>query len=114
MPSPALSPTSSAPGAADSPLSATPLVVEQVLSASPLRTTLARPGSCAGNARGWDRSLRSGRPGRLPGPGGYCDPVHQADRAEAAFGRRGGYMAPFRASRAYQWALERGVRTWVS
>ncbi|MDX6759283.1 hypothetical protein SIN09_07455 [Streptomyces sp. F8] len=104
----------SAPGAADSPLSATPLVVEQALSASPLRTTLSRPGSFAGNARGWARSLRSGRPGRLPSPGGYCDPVHQADRAEAAFGRRGGYMAPFRASRAYQWALERGVRTWVS
>ncbi|MFE5678309.1 NAD(P)H-binding protein [Streptomyces erythrochromogenes] len=73
-----------APGAADSPLSASHLVVEQALSASPLRTTLLRPGSFAGNARGWAWSLKSGRPVRLPYPGAYCDPVHEADLAEAA------------------------------
>ncbi|MFD9407806.1 NAD(P)H-binding protein [Streptomyces sp. NPDC059989] len=74
-----------APGAADSPLSASHLAVEQALSASPLRTTLLRPGSFASNALGWAWSLKSGRPVRLPYPGAYCDPVHEADLAEAAY-----------------------------
>ncbi|MBT2544440.1 NAD(P)H-binding protein [Streptomyces sp. ISL-44] len=73
------------PGAADSPLSASHLAVEQALSASPLRTTLLRPGSFASNALGWAWSLKSGRPVHLPYPGSYCDPVHEADLAEAAF-----------------------------
>ncbi|MET9640900.1 NAD(P)H-binding protein [Streptomyces virginiae] len=73
-----------APHAADSPLSASHLVVEQALSASPLRTTVLRPGSFASNARGWAWSLKSGRPVRLPYPGAYCDPVHEADLAESA------------------------------
>ncbi|MBT2481935.1 NAD(P)H-binding protein [Streptomyces sp. ISL-94] len=74
-----------APTAADSPLSASHLAVEQALSASPLRTTLLRPGSFASNALGWAWSLKSGRPVHLPYPGAYCDPVHEADLAEAAF-----------------------------
>ncbi|MFJ4774897.1 NAD(P)H-binding protein [Streptomyces sp. NPDC088762] len=74
-----------APDAADSPLSASHLAVEQALSASPLRTTLLRPGSFASNALGWAWSLKSGRPVHLPYPGAYCDPVHEADLAEAAF-----------------------------
>ncbi|MGR4878928.1 NAD(P)H-binding protein [Streptomyces sp. LARHCF249] len=72
-------------GAADSPLSASHLVVEQALSASPLRTTLLRPGSFASNALGWAWPLKSGRPVHLPYPGSFCDPVHEADLAEAAF-----------------------------
>ncbi|MFE9929542.1 NAD(P)H-binding protein [Streptomyces sp. NPDC005533] len=74
-----------APDAADSPLSASHLAVEQALSASPLRTTLLRPGSFASNAQGWAWSVKSGRPVHLPYPGAYCDPVHEADLAEAAF-----------------------------
>lgn len=73
------------PDAADSPLSASHLAVEQALSASPLRSTLLRPGSFASNALGWAWSLKSGRPVHLPYPGAYCDPVHEADLAEAAF-----------------------------
>lgn len=73
------------PDAAGSPLSASHLAVEQALTASPLRTTLLRPGSFASNARSWSRSLTSGRPVRLPYPGAFCDPVHEADLAEAAF-----------------------------
>ncbi|WP_412077926.1 NAD(P)H-binding protein [Streptomyces xanthophaeus] len=73
------------PGAADSPLSASHLAVEQALTASSLRTTLLRPGSFASNALGWAWSLKSGRPVHLPYPGAYCDPVHEADIAEAAF-----------------------------
>ncbi|MBT2457201.1 SDR family oxidoreductase [Streptomyces sp. ISL-86] len=74
-----------APDAADSPLSASHLAVEEALLASPLRTTLLRPGSFASNARGWAWSLKSGRPVHLPYPGSHCDPVHEADIAEAAF-----------------------------
>ncbi|MBT2402601.1 MULTISPECIES: NAD(P)H-binding protein [unclassified Streptomyces] len=74
-----------APDAADSPLSASHLAVEEALLASPLRTTLLRPGSFASNARGWAWSLESGRPVHLPYPGSHCDPVHEADIAEAAF-----------------------------
>ncbi|MEU9144292.1 NAD(P)H-binding protein [Streptomyces sp. NPDC048349] len=73
------------PGAADSPLSASHLAVEQALSAAPLRTTLLRPGSFASNALGWAWSLKSGQPVHLPYPGSFCDPVHEADLAEAAF-----------------------------
>lgn len=73
-----------APGAAGSPLSASHLAVERALTASPLRTTLLRPGSFAGNARAWSRSLAAGRPVRLPYPGAFCDPVHEADLADAA------------------------------
>ncbi|APU40387.1 NAD(P)H-binding protein [Streptomyces sp. TN58] len=73
-----------APSADDSPLSASHLAVEQALTASPLRTTLLRPGSFASNARGWAWPLKSGRPLRLPYPGAYCDPVHEADLAESA------------------------------
>ncbi|MFF7297607.1 NAD(P)H-binding protein [Streptomyces sp. NPDC008265] len=73
-----------APGAADSPLAASHLAVEQALSASPLRTTLLRPGAFASNALGWARSLRAGRPVRLPYPGAHTDPVHERDLAEAA------------------------------
>ncbi|MFD5510596.1 NmrA family transcriptional regulator [Streptomyces sp. NPDC127051] len=69
-----------APGAADSPLAASHLAVEEALLASPLR-----PGSFASNALGWAWSLKSGRPVHLPYPGAYCDPVHEADLAEAAF-----------------------------
>ncbi|MFG2878371.1 NAD(P)H-binding protein [Streptomyces sp. NPDC048337] len=72
------------PDAADSPLSASHLAVEQALTASSLRTTLLRPGSFASNALGWAWSLKSGRPVHLPYPGAYCDPVHEADLAEAA------------------------------
>ncbi|MBT2467102.1 NAD(P)H-binding protein [Streptomyces sp. ISL-66] len=75
-----------APDAADSPLAASHLAVEQALLASPLRTTLLRPGSFASNALGWAWSLKSGRPVHLPYPGSFCDPVHEADIAEAAFG----------------------------
>ncbi|MFE2307751.1 NAD(P)H-binding protein [Streptomyces sp. NPDC059411] len=74
-----------APDAADSPLAAAHLAVEQALLASPLRTTLLRPGSFASNALGWAWSLKSDRPVHLPYPGSYCDPVHEADIAEAAF-----------------------------
>ncbi|WSW01988.1 NAD(P)H-binding protein [Streptomyces sp. NBC_01006] len=74
-----------APGAAGSPLAASHLAVEEALLASPLRTTLLRPGSFASNALGWAWSLKSGRPVHLPYPGAYCDPVHEADLAEAAF-----------------------------
>ncbi len=73
------------PGAAGSPLSASHLAVEQALSASELHTTLLRPGSFASNALGWAWSLKSGRPVQLPYPGSSCDPVHEADLAEAAF-----------------------------
>lgn len=73
-----------APGAAGSPPAASHLAVEQALTASPLRATLLRPGSFAGNARGWSRSVASGRPVRLPYPGAFCDPVHETDLAEAA------------------------------
>lgn len=74
-----------APGAADSPLAASHLAVEEALLASPLRTTLLRPGSFASNALGWAWALKSGRPVHLPYPGSHCDPVHEADLAEAAF-----------------------------
>ncbi|MFF3649617.1 NAD(P)H-binding protein [Streptomyces sp. NPDC002181] len=74
-----------APGAAGNPLAAAHLAVEEALLASPLRTTLLRPGSFASNALGWARSLESGRPVHLPYPGSHCDPVHEADLAEAAF-----------------------------
>ncbi|KPI33951.1 hypothetical protein OV450_1170 [Actinobacteria bacterium OV450] len=72
------------PGAGDSPLAAAHLAVEEALKASPLRTTLLRPGAFARNALGWARSLKSGRPIRLPYPGSHGDPVHEADLAEAA------------------------------
>ncbi|CAM5448650.1 nucleotide-diphosphate-sugar epimerase [Streptomyces avidinii] len=74
-----------APGAAESPLAASHLAVEQALLASPLRATLLRPGSFASNALSWAWSLKSGRPVHLPYPGSSCDPVHEADIAEAAF-----------------------------
>ncbi|MET9464954.1 NAD(P)H-binding protein [Streptomyces sp. NPDC006544] len=72
------------PGAADSPLAASHLAVEQALLGSPLRTTLLRPGSFASNALAWAWPLKSGRPVHLPYPGSFCDPVHEADIAEAA------------------------------
>ncbi|MFJ3171298.1 NAD(P)H-binding protein [Streptomyces roseus] len=74
-----------APGAAENPLAASHLAVEEALLASPLHTTLLRPGSFASNALGWAWSLKSGRPVHLPHPGAHCDPVHEADLAEAAF-----------------------------
>lgn len=74
-----------APDAAQSPLAAAHLAVEQALLTSPLRTTLLRPGSFASNALAWAWSIESGRPVRLPYPGSYCDPVHEADIAESAF-----------------------------
>ncbi|MFG2618166.1 NAD(P)H-binding protein [Streptomyces sp. NPDC048507] len=72
------------PEPAGSPLSAGHLAVEQALLASPLRTTLLRPGSFASNALGWSWALKSGRPVHLPHPDSHCDPVHEADIAEAA------------------------------
>ncbi|MYT21999.1 NAD(P)H-binding protein [Streptomyces sp. SID7760] len=74
-----------APGAAENPLAASHLAVEEALLASPLHTTLLRPGSFASNALGWAWSLKSGRPVHLLHPGAHCDPVHEADLAEAAF-----------------------------
>jgi uncharacterized protein YbjT (DUF2867 family) len=73
-----------APDAAESPLAAAHLAVEQALTASPLCTTLLRPGSFAGNARGWAHFIASGAPVRLPHPGAHTDPVHEADLAEVA------------------------------
>ncbi|RSS83880.1 NAD(P)H-binding protein [Streptomyces sp. WAC06614] len=70
---------------ADSALSAAHLAVEQALLASPLTVTLLRPGAFAANARGWAGAVRSGVPVRLPYPGAYADPLHEADLAEAAF-----------------------------
>ncbi|MFD8984082.1 NAD(P)H-binding protein [Streptomyces sp. NPDC059564] len=72
------------PDPAGSPISAGHLAVEQALLASPLRTTLLRPGSFASNAMSWSWPLKSGRPVHLPYPGSFCDPVHEADIAEAA------------------------------
>ncbi|MEU8459623.1 NAD(P)H-binding protein [Streptomyces sp. NPDC029003] len=72
------------PDPAGNPLSAGHLAVEQALLASPLRTTLLRPGSFASNALSWSRPLKSGRPVHLPYPDSHCDPVHEADIAEAA------------------------------
>jgi uncharacterized protein YbjT (DUF2867 family) len=71
--------------AADSALSASHLAVENALLASPLRTTPLRPGAFAGNARGFAWAVKSGSPVRLPYPGAYSDPVHEADLSEAAF-----------------------------
>ncbi|MFG2295414.1 NAD(P)H-binding protein [Streptomyces sp. NPDC048603] len=87
-----------APDAADSPIAASHLAVEEALLASPLRTTLLRPGSFASNARGWAWPIKSGSPVRLPYPGAYADPVHEADLSEAAFAA---LTDPALAGRAY-------------
>ncbi len=87
-----------APGAADNPLAAAHLAVEQALLASPLCTTVLRPGSFASNALGWAWSLKSGRSIHLPYPESHCDPVHEADLAEAAFAA---LTDPALAGRAY-------------
>ncbi|MEU9831912.1 NAD(P)H-binding protein [Streptosporangium sp. NPDC048047] len=73
-----------APDAGDSPVAKSHLDVERALDASPVRSTSLRPGSFAGNALAWSRSVRSGRPISLPFPGSHSDPIHEADIAEAA------------------------------
>ncbi|MFJ3924838.1 NAD(P)H-binding protein [Streptomyces sp. NPDC090022] len=70
--------------ATENALAASHLAVEQALLASPLRTTLLRPGAFASNALGWAWAMKSGTPIRLPYPGAYADPVHEADIADAA------------------------------
>ncbi|MCB5180780.1 NAD(P)H-binding protein [Streptomyces antimicrobicus] len=84
--------------AADSPLAASHLAVEEALLASPLTVTLLRPGAFATNARGWAHAVRSGTPVRLPYPGAYADPVHEADLCEAALAA---LTDPALAGRAY-------------
>ncbi|MCF2530067.1 NAD(P)H-binding protein [Yinghuangia soli] len=61
------------------------LDVENALLASPLPTTVLRPGSFAGNARGWAWAIKSGSPVNLPFPGAHNDPIHELDVAECAF-----------------------------
>lgn len=72
------------PDPESNPLAASHLAAERALLASPLRVTILRPGSFAGNARGWAWAARSGEPIGLPYPEAETDPVHETDLAEAA------------------------------